>query len=124
MNAASLARVIAAGRIILGAGLVSQPERFTVPWIGREGRQAGTKVLARALGARDLVLGAGAIASSEEHLSAWLIAATVADSTDFVATVTAGRAVPLSGRVLVGAMALGGAALGVASLASHEPGRA
>ncbi len=95
-----------------------------MPWIGREGTHAGAKVLGRALGARDLVLGAGAIASSDEHLPAWLIAATVADSTDFLATVTGGRTLPLSGRMLVSALALGGAVLGVASLAGHEPNRA
>ncbi len=117
MDARVLARGLAASRIVFGAGLISSPERLTVPWIGREGAHAGGRVLGRALGARDLVLGAGVIAAGDEQLPMWIIASAVADGTDLVATVTGGRALPLTGRVLVGAMAAFAVVAGIVSLA-------
>jgi hypothetical protein len=117
MSPRQLASLVAAGRIGLGAVLVAEPERLVVPWIGRAGAHPGPQVLGRALGARDLVLGAGAISASDDALLTWLIAAIAADATDLLATLGAGRGVPLRGRVLVGIAAFGGLALGAGAVA-------
>ena len=117
-----ISRVVAAGRIALGAGLLVRPELLTVPWIGRDGRRSGARVLARAVGARDLALGAGALTSGDSGLERWLQAAVLADATDFFATVAAGDELPAPGRVLVGATALSGALLGAGALAGLRRG--
>jgi hypothetical protein len=113
----AIASAVAAGRIVIGAGLISQPERFIVPWIGRDGTREGPRLLGRALGARDLVLGAGAISCADEQLQPWLIAALAADATDLLATAGAGPGLPVVGRVAVGATAFGAVLAGVAALA-------
>jgi hypothetical protein len=117
MEARQLGKAIAAGRVLIGAALIAAPERITLPWIGRDARRPGARVLARALGARDLVLGGGALASSDDGLAVWLAAAAVADAVDFAATVAGGDAIPLTGRMSVGSLALGGAVLGVVAVA-------
>ncbi len=115
MDARLLGRAIGAGRIGFGIALLVAPERVARPWLGGDARRTGTQVAARALGARDLVLGAGALAAGDGELRAWLAAAAVGDLADFLATVTAGDALPVSGRVMVGALAAGSAALGAAA---------
>lgn len=117
MNAALTARLVAAGRIGFGVGLILVPERLTTAWLGGDAGRTATQVVTRGLGARDLALGAGALAASEAQLLPWVAAAIVADTADLVATVTAGDALPLSGRVIVGAVAGAGAALGLVALA-------
>jgi hypothetical protein len=115
VNARLLARAIGAGRIGFGVALLVAPKRVAGPWLGSDARRAGTQVSTRALGARDLVLGAGALASGESELRAWVAAAALADLADFLATVTAGDALPARGRLMVGALAAGSAALGAAA---------
>lgn len=117
MNAVLTARLIAAGRVGFGVALILAPQRVTAPWLGRDARRAGTQVISRGLGARDLVLGAGALVTPEAQLRPWVAAALVADTTDLMAAVAAGDSLPLTGRMLVGAVASAGAALGAAALA-------
>jgi hypothetical protein len=120
MTRRTLSTLVAAGRISFGAMLLADPGRLVSSWIGREGRLAGPQALGRAVGARDLVLGAGAIAADEDTLVPWLIAALLADSTDLLATLAAGRGIPLRSRVLVSAAALSGVAGDVAALAAKR----
>jgi len=121
MNAALTARLIAAGRVGFGVALILAPRRVTAQWLGRDARRAGTQVISRGLGARDLVLGAGALVVPEAQLRPWVVAAIVADAADLVATVAAGDSLPLTGRVLVGAVASAGAVLGATALAGLRP---
>jgi len=121
INAALTARLVAAGRIGFGVALILVPERVTAPWLGRDAVRAGTRVVSRGLGARDLALGAGALAVAEAQLRPWVAAAIVADAADLVSTVVAGDSLPLSGRVLVSAVASGGAVLGAIALAGLRP---
>ena len=120
MDPRLIARAIAAGRVGLGTGLAIAPQRFTRLWLGPDSRRAATQVASRSLGARDAILGAGALLADEGQLRAWVAAAVVADTADLVATVAAGRSVPIAGRVIVGAFALGGAALGAVALAGLD----
>ena len=117
MNAALIARAVAAGRIGFGVGLILTPERLTTPWLGSDAARTGTRVVTRGLGARDLALGAGALAATPADLRRWVAAGMVADAADLVATVAAGDSLPVGGRVIVGAVASAGAALGAVALA-------
>ncbi|HWD65542.1 MAG TPA: hypothetical protein VG405_10235 [Solirubrobacteraceae bacterium] len=117
MKPASLARALGLARIAFGLGLIAQPERLATPWIGREAKGPGAQVAVRGLGARDLVLGAGAAVSSGGDRQRWLAAGIVGDVADLTATLAAGRALPLRGRVLVGTVASAGIAMGGAALA-------
>jgi hypothetical protein len=121
INAALCARAVAAGRIGLGVALMLRPARVTTPLLGRDAGRAGALVVSRGLAARDVALGAGALAASDAQLRPWVAAAVLADVTDLVATVAAGDSLPLAGRVLVGAVAASGAALGAIALAGLEP---
>src|SRR5450631_2478696 len=121
MNAALTARLVGAGRIGFGVALILTPGRVTAPWLGRDAGRGGTQVLSRGLGARDVALGVGALAVSEPQLRPWVAAAIVADTADLIATVAAGDALPLASRILVGAIASGGAILGAIALAGLRP---
>jgi hypothetical protein len=117
MNAALTARLIAGGRIGFGVALVLAPDKVTTRWLGDDAGRAGTAVVSRGLGARDVALGAGALVASADRLRPWVAAAILADTADLVSTLTAGRALPLTGRLLVGALASGGVVLGAIALA-------
>jgi hypothetical protein len=117
MNAGLIARLVAAGRIGVGLALIVSPERATALWLGGDAGRAGTRVVTRGLGARDLALGAGVLAVPGSELRPWVAAAILADTADLIATVAAGDSLPLGGRLLVGAVASGGVALGVMALA-------
>lgn len=105
------ARGIAAGRALLGLGLLVDPERITGRWVGADGATPGGRTLARGLGARDLVLGlAGVLAPTGELLKLAIAAGVAADIGD-VAAALIETDVPSSGRY--GTLALaGGAAVG------------
>jgi hypothetical protein len=117
MNGELTARIVAAGRIGFGVALIAWPEHLTTRWLGDDARRGGTRVVTRGLGARDLALGAGALVAPGSQLQPWVAAGIVADTADLAATLAAGDALPLAGRILVGAVASGGVALGVLALA-------
>ncbi len=117
MDSRSVVRAVALGRIGVGVALIAAPGRFTAPWLGGDAERGGTRVATRGLGARDLALGAGTFACRDGDLPRWVAAAVLADATDLVATLAAGDDLPRGGRILVGALAGTGAALGLAALA-------
>jgi hypothetical protein len=117
----TLVRSLAAGRIAAGAALLLKPEAVG-GWIGsRAASYGGTQALTQAVGARDLSLGAGALAAlmSGQDARDWVLAGAFADLADFVATATADD-IPLSGRVLVLAVAGGAIAVGAGYAASRS----
>jgi hypothetical protein len=116
-NAALIARLVAAGRVGFGIALMLTPERLTTPWLGSDAARPGTRVATRGLGARDMALGAGTLAAGGTDLQRWVAAGILADAADLLATLAAGNSLPRAGRLLVGAVASGGAALGVLALA-------
>jgi hypothetical protein len=111
------ARMLAAGRVLIGAALFAAPDRMAAPWLGDDARTSGARVAIRALGARDAALGAGtfAAAGDAEQLRRWLIASSASDAADFVATL-AGPRTPARTAVL--ALAAAAALSGVAMAAS------
>ena len=107
-----LARLIAAGRIAIGAGLVLAPRLSTRPWIGADAGRPGAKVLARAMGSRDLVIGAIALHTlgNAQVAPRWQKAGAAVDAVDLAATLAARRELPRGGVALVVAMATCGIA--------------
>lgn len=115
-DSTTLARAVAIGRAGFGVAMIAQPRRITEPWIGVDGLRGGVPVLAQALGMRDLVIGVGGLTAPQPEVRRWLIAGLASDSTDLLASVAAGDALPVRGRVLVGLAAGVGIALGAAAV--------
>jgi hypothetical protein len=107
-----VARVLNAGRIAIGLGLVIAPRLAARAWIGAEADGPGTQAVARAHGIRDALLGAIALHTLDSPQVAPRYQATLAicDAVDLGATLAARRSLPWTGTVLVGAMAATGVA--------------
>ncbi len=116
-QAHTAARILATGRVLIGATMLVAPELVTVPWVGDDARSAGARAIARSLGARDAVLGVGTLAAADDaaQLRRWLLASSASDAADFVATLAGPRS---SARALVLVFAAAGALSGVAAAAS------
>ena len=100
-------RGLAISRVAFGAALLFEPRDVVRGWIGRRAASyGGTQAVTRAMGARDVSLGAGTLAALMAGRDArdWVVAGAFADAADLVATLTADD-VPLTGRVIVLAMA-------------------
>lgn len=93
-QAQTVARMLAAGRVLIGITMFAAPDLVAAPWIGKDSCTEGTRVVVRALGARDAALGAGtlAVAGDAAQLRRWLIASSASDAADFVATLSGPRA--------------------------------
>jgi hypothetical protein len=116
-HAHAVVRVIAAGRVLIGAVLFAAPDLVATSWVGDDARTDGARVVVRALGARDAALGAGTLAAAGDpaQLRRWLLASSAADAADFVATL-AGPRTPARTAVL--GIAAAAAATGVIAAAS------
>src|SRR5215210_818428 len=109
VDARTLTRLHALGRVALGAGLTLAPRALTAVWLGGASRRPATQVPVRALGARDLAIGLGtAYAAGQGHgVRPWLWAGILADATDLAATLRARDDLPAVGVAAVAAMAGG-----------------
>src|SRR4051794_25100115 len=81
MDPRTLARVIAIGRVVIGAALIVAPSKAAAGWVGEDSRRAPTQVALAAVGGRDLVLGLGAAwaVGGGDTAKPWLLAAAAAD---------------------------------------------
>jgi len=115
MDASTLARLIALGRLGLGAGLTVAPGLAGRAWVGADGASTGAKVIGAGFGARDMAIGGGLWHALEGGADArpWLLAGAAGDVVDLLATVAAGRSLPLLGRVGLPVFAAGGVVLSV-----------
>ena len=111
------ARVLAAGRVLIGAALFAAPDLVAAPWVGDDARTAGARVVVRSLGARDAALGLGTLAAAGDaaQLRRWLIASSASDAADFVATLAGPRS---PARTAVLALAAAATLSGIAMAAS------
>jgi hypothetical protein len=110
MNPRVMLTTLAAGRLAIGALLVAKPQsQVGTGWIGEDAKLPSTAVAFRAVGARDMALALGTLAAqrSGSPLKPWLLAATLADATDLVATFAAGKAVPNAGKAMIALLAGG-----------------
>ena len=116
------ASALAAARVAFGAGLILAPTPFASVWIGSPARDRRVHALCRGFGMRDLVLGAGALLSLQRadvgRPRWWFAAAALADTTDLLATLAAGRALPRGRRRFVAGVAAGSAVIGAAAAVS------
>jgi len=114
MNARSITRLLALGRLALGAGLVAAPGRVAGGWVGGVADKPDGQVLVVGLGARDAALGLGALrALSAGHGAPdWIRAGMIADAADLVAAVRARDSLPPLAIPAVVALAGGSLVLG------------
>jgi hypothetical protein len=100
-------RVLAGGRVAIGAGLVAAPRLASGLWIGRDAASPAVAPLGRALGVREIVLGAMALHTLDRPAVArrWLRALALCDAVDLAANVAARRALPAPGVALIAALA-------------------
>lgn len=111
MPARDVARVLAAGRIAIGAMLLAAPRLSLGMWIGRSAASPSVGPVGRALGAREVLLGAMALHTLDRPQVAarWLRMLAACDAVDLGATIAARRALPGYGRALIVALASAGA---------------
>src|ERR1044072_4526408 len=90
---------LALGRLALGAAL----SQVGTGWVGEDAQRPTVSVMMRGLGARDMALALGTLGALRNGgpLKPWLIGASLADATDLVATVGAGKAIPAQGRAAI-----------------------
>ena len=124
MNARTIVSSVAIGRLAIGAALMAKPDSEAgAGWVGTdEAQRPVTKVLFRSVGARDVALGVGTMAALRDgaRLRPWLLGATLADATDLLATVTAGKALPMKGRVALVLLAGGAIAMQLSAARSLD----
>jgi hypothetical protein len=115
VDARTLARLQALGRVVIGAGLALAPARTGGAWIGSDARRPATQVAISAFGARDLALGLGAAyAAGQGHgAGPWLRAGVLADAADLAATLRAREHLPPLAVAGVSTLAAGSALLGL-----------
>jgi hypothetical protein len=110
MDARSVTRLLAFGRLALGAGLIAAPGRVAGAWVGGVADRPEGQVLVIGLGARDAALGLGALrALSAGHGAPdWIRAGMIADVADLAAAVKARDSLP--SRAIPAVVALAGGA--------------
>lgn len=88
MDDRDTARMLAWGRIGVGAVLFLMPAKAARMWTGRDVADFPSKMIVRGLGARDLAMGAGLATALESGRSAspWLQACAAADAADALGT--------------------------------------
>jgi hypothetical protein len=88
MNARNAARLLVAGRLVIGFALVAFPDGAAELLIRRSSRRRNTSQLLRVVGVRDLVLASGLLAAVRGRRTArgWALAGAAADALDLVAT--------------------------------------
>jgi hypothetical protein len=109
------ARVLAIGRVGIGAALLLRPRKAGAPWVGRKAaRQRGTQALLRSMGARDVVIGMIALHTLKNPQVGprWQRTCAAIDGIDALVTLLAIGDLPLYGVIGVSALAGGSAAAG------------
>jgi hypothetical protein len=117
-------RLMSISRIGVGLGLIAAPRVVTGMWLGRPSFHPAAKVLARALGARDVAIGLGVLAAMGAGRTPrpWLVAGTLADVCDVMATVIERDSLPGAAVPIVVAAGGGGAAIGAYALMGDDDG--
>jgi hypothetical protein len=115
LNARTGARVLASGRVALGAALVLAPRRVAARWLGEHVRRPGVRGLVRMLGARDVVLGMVALhtVGHPEVGPRWQATCAVVDGVDLLANAGARSDLPAAGVAGTAALAGGAAVAGL-----------
>jgi hypothetical protein len=115
MTARTLARLQAAGRLVLGGGLAVAPGLVAGGWVGGAADTRDGQVLAIGLGGRDVAIALGTLRALQARrgAGAWLRAGVIADAADLVATLRARDSLPPLAVPAVAVIAGGSVLLGV-----------
>jgi hypothetical protein len=115
MDARSIARLHALGRVAVGAAYVVAPGLAARAWIGESGGRPGVGVLSAAFGARDAAIGVGVLRAAAAGYGAgpWVRAGVVADGVDLIATLRSRDEIPPLARAGVTLLAAGSMAAGL-----------
>ena len=115
VEARTIARVLALGRVAVGAALVAVPGRAAAGWVGDDSRRPGAQVALVAVGARDIVLGLGTAwaVGGKDGSKPWLLASAGGDLADLLATLHHRDALARNAVIGVGALAGSAGAVGL-----------
>jgi len=88
MEERDLARLLAWGRIGIGAAGALMPSTLARLWTGRQQASFPTNMITRGLAVRDIALGAGILNSldGDGRVRPWLMASAAADASDAAGT--------------------------------------
>ncbi len=97
MDHRQLVRMLAVGRVLLGATMLVSPGRAGGRWLGPVTADRAAKAAIRGLAARDLAIGVGTMQalSAGTPVRGWAIAGGLGDLTDAAATLVAIRRIGL-----------------------------
>ena len=121
MDEREMARLLAMGRMGVGAGLFAVPGLSAATWVGSDARTAGVRTFSRGFGMRDAIIGAGLFRALEngdkDEIRRWLLFGAAADGADLIGTLASWRRLPPVRRTLVlaGIVGFGGLGLWLAS---------
>ena len=110
-------RMLAVGRLLVGATLIASPGRAGGRWLGPVTSDRAARAAVRGLAARDLAIGAGTLQalSAGTPVRGWAVAGGVGDLVDAAATLLAIRQVGLRRAVPMLVIASSAAAVTFAS---------
>lgn len=93
MEDRDLARMLAWGRIGIGAALTLMPSTVVRAWMGHTQASFPTNMLGKGLGVRDLAIGIGVLTTLESggNVKPWLMASAAADAGDAAGTLGSWR---------------------------------
>jgi hypothetical protein len=96
MDDRELARMLGAGRVLIGLTMVLAPRRAVQGYVGEANPSFSATMLARGMGARDLALGTGLLVALENdgEVSRWLEAGALSDAGDFLSALANLRELP------------------------------
>ncbi len=114
MNPRQGARVLAIGRVALGAGLLIAPGVVARGWLGDLGERPAVQSVLRGFGVRDMVIGMIALHTLENPQVGprWQRTCAACDGVDALAAVMAARDLPVRGTLGVALLGGGAAAAG------------
>jgi hypothetical protein len=109
------ARVLAAGRVALGAGLLLAPGRVGRGWLGELADRPAVQSILRGFGIRDMVIGMIAMHTLENPQVGprWQRTCAACDAVDALAALAAARDLPVRGTLGVSLLGGGAAAAGL-----------
>jgi hypothetical protein len=118
MDHRQLVRMLAVGRVVVGAALTLVPGVAGKLWVGDAASSPATRLAFRTMGIRDLALGAGTLhaLATGEPARPWVLLGGVSDVVDAGATALAIRHIPLRAAIPSIAVAASAAAVSAVSV--------
>lgn len=115
MNEKEMARMLGLARLAVGVVGFIAPTKTIRGWIGQEAKPYPTNMVMRGFAARDAAIAIGLLAALEKDgpVRGWLEASAMSDLGDAIGTLAAWKDLPGLRRLLLLAVEVGSAALGM-----------